>query len=249
MEKVSFWSRVGQWLRNMNGASSRPGGAEGVDGGRATSPIKGVGGDRGDTGRSGLDGPFGRGARAVETDRAEREVVRADQLLESIRDLLERQDRRAEQAAVELSTAGEHVAGLSSAVREQANMLGEISLKLEAEATGRQTLAQGLAQLPRLADAQRETMVSIARQLEAGREAADRQSAVLGELRQALEVLGEATRASAAIVERLRAEAVERDRRADERLDLLIRRVSMLGAAATVLAAVGLVLGVVAVVR
>jgi hypothetical protein len=105
--------------------------------------------------------------------------------------------------------------------------------RLASEAASLKKLEDDLCQLPGLADAQREAMVSIHRQLEASREGSQKLSATLGEFRDGLGRLTEATGETGRALERVSGEVVAREDRLSGLMEEQGKRFTIFAIAAT----------------
>ena len=112
-------------------------------------------------------------AQRTEKDRMEEAYTRIIDLVASIREHLELQDKRAERMAPTLERLAEGLADIPSASKAQVDLLSRVGDLLESEVERTKNLEASLSQLPHIADAQRETMVSMGRQLDVLRESGD----------------------------------------------------------------------------
>jgi hypothetical protein len=108
---------------------------------------------------------------------------------------------------------------------------------------------ENLSQFPRLADAQRETMVSIGRQLDLSRQTGDRVGTTLEGFQQAVTLLGEATGASAKALQEMRRNSLEREERVATILQEQTRRLTLFSVAALSASIVAAVIGIIALLR
>ena len=110
-------------------------------------------------------------------------------------------------------------------------------------------IEEGLSQLPSLADAQREAMVAVARQVETSRESTERVADALDVCQQSMAQLGDATMATERAATQLSRDTSARDERLASILQEQTRRLTLFAYVALTLAVVAVVVGVVALTR
>jgi hypothetical protein len=172
-----------------------------------------------------------------------------EKLMGSVRQFVDGQSERAEKLEELFATVADDLARLARSNAEQVELLKEMNRRWEVNTTARQSLDQKLAHLPNLADAQRETMVSISRHLEAGRESTDRETVALTELRTAVDAVGDATGASTRVVQQLLDQAEDRERGSVELLHTLVKRLTVLGVVLVSLVGVSVLLALLSLMR
>jgi hypothetical protein len=248
MEKATFWSRVGHWFRpsgrsvtvddiGQDGPMGDGGGAHLSD-----SPVSDVlppsGGSR-----------FRLARTSPAVERLEEEYSRIVRLVESVQTHLERQGERSEVMARSLSSVADSLTSLPEASRSNSEALSAINVRLETDGATLKRLDDNLSPLPRLADAQRETMVTIGRHLEVARESNEKLVTTLDGFQQAVTLVSEATSATARALQQIRVDAGAKEDRVAAALREQTRRMTMFAAAAVGLATVAAVLAVVALFR
>lgn len=242
MERSKFWSRVGHWLR----APDRTGG----DGMTGLSELETISKPRsqvlGDVEHAADGSSVSVAQREIEKERLEEAYSRIIDLIASIRQHLELQDQRAERMAPTVEKLAQGLANIPEAARMQAELLAGITRKLETGADQAKRIEGLLSQLPHIADAQRETMVSVARQLDTVVETGGKQSAALEECRSALSGLADLTSGSTAAITQMNAESTTRNEQLARLMITQTRRFTFFAIASMVLAAVAIVLGLLA---
>lgn len=238
MEKTGFWSRIGRWLKTVNGRASFLDSDVASETAHSTSagPV-----ERGDGNTaSSFAGNDASGNGRRRPDKASTVTVSPDveRLTLSVREFMDGQAERTAKLEELFATISDHLVRMARAGSEQVDVLKEMNRRWEVETTARQSLDQKLARLPVLADAQRETMVSISRHLEAGRASLDRETAVLAELLTAVTAVSDATGASTRVVQQLLDQAEERERGTVEVLHTLTKRLTVVGTVLVALVAV-----------
>ncbi|MEK7757025.1 MAG: hypothetical protein AAB385_07420, partial [Planctomycetota bacterium] len=172
MEKATLWARVGQWLR----PSPRPGDPDRfpqID--PPLGPIGGGGMAPTDTGIIASDTsspvPKFRLARTASAiDRLEEEYARVIKIVESVEKHLELQSERGESMAGSMNRLADSLEHLPETSKAQVELLSTMNHQMSVDGACVKRVEENLSQLPRLADAQRETMVSIGRQLDLSRQ-------------------------------------------------------------------------------
>jgi hypothetical protein len=238
MERIGFWSRMGQWFKSVSGTNH---GADAVaedahNGGVLQAP--------GIVPASPL--AKWRGHRGANLERLEQEYVRVVSLVESVQSHLEQHGLRAERMAAALDRVADSLSQFPESSRTQLELLTRIGERMSAEATAAKSLEQSLSQLPRLADAQRETMVAIGRQLDASRESSERVAAVLDGFRHGLTQVADVTGAAGRALDKARLDASARDERLAAALQEQAKRLTVFAIAAISLAAVAALASVIA---
>jgi hypothetical protein len=187
--------------------------------------------------------------REPKRDRSEENHAAVTELLESIRKQLEIQGQRMERMGHSLEQLGVILERLPEASQTQNEVLSAIKQLAESAVTGAARAEERLSQIPRIADAQRETMVSIGRQLDLLRESGDREMEALSGLEQAVSRLAETAGASTAALKELHDDSLARDRHLREGIEKQTKRLTLFSALAVSIAAIAIVLGLVALFR
>jgi len=249
MEKATFWSRVGTWLRPGGRAFSVD--EVGGDGLLGEGPGSGLASDPGRALPAAASGGsrfrLARNASAVE--RLEEEYTRIVRLVESVQSHLERQGERADVMARSLSSVADSLTSLPETSRSNTEALSQINERLETDGETLKRLDDNLSQLPRLADAQRETMVSIGRHLEFSKQSNDKLVTTLDGFQQAVTTVSEATATTARALQEIRSDASAKENRVAAALREQTKRMTMFAMAAVSLALVAAIVAVIALIR
>ena len=248
MGKTSLWSRVGDWLKT----SSRP--VEEHDVERTNEPVQAHSFPESNTPvvDDGRPPALRRGLIRREPssrERLEEGFAKVVDLVESIQEHFKVQDERGVRMVESLDRMAENLTHAPETSKRQAELLSEIRAQLEAEAAGAKRLEETLAELPHIADAQRESMVSIGRQLDMMRGVTERSATAFSELQGGVAQLGEATNASTTALKHMHVDSAAREDRMVELLEGQTKKLTLFAAAAIVLAALAAVVGVVALLR
>jgi len=251
VERATLWARVGHWLR----PSARPGDSDRfapVDPPMGPSGVGGIAAS--DTGIIPADasspGPKFRLARTASAiDRLEEEYARVIKIVESVQKHLELQGERGDSMAGSLNRLAASLEHMPEASKAQVELLSSMNHQMSVDGACVKRVEENLSQLPRLADAQRETMVSIGRQLDLSRQTGDRVGTTLEGFQQAVTLLGEATGASAKAMQEMRRNASEREERVATILQEQTRRLTFFAVAAVGMSIVAAVIGIIALLR
>lgn len=244
MEGVRFWSRVGHWFKRGDGN-----GSGGEPGEPRIIPSK-----RGATGEgegNGHDGSIRtRGFRSgARLDQVAADQERIVSLMESVRQHLDAQAHRTERMAVAVDRLGDALMRLPALSETQTSLLGSISESLIAEAAASKRIEEGLSQVPRIADAQRETMVAMGRQLDAARQTSDRVGGAVEDVRKAITDLGEVTGSTSKTMQEIWSQASVREKRLADLMAEQTRRLTLFAWSALGLAGIAAVAGVISLLR
>lgn len=251
VEKATLWARVGHWLR----PSVRPGEPDRFP--PTDPPLGPIGGGSmasTDTGIIPSDGssvgPKFRLARTGSAiDRLEEEYARVIKIVESVEKHLELQSERGESMTGAMNRLAENLEHMPETSKTQVELLSTMNHQMGVDGACIKRVDENLSQLPRLADAQRETMVSIGRQLDLSRQTGDRVGTALEGFQQAVTLLGEATGASAKALQELRWNASAREERVATLLQEQTRRLTFFAVAAVGASVVAAVIGIIALLR
>lgn len=147
------------------------------------------------------------------TDRSSEDHERMVTLMETVRGHLETQSKTSERMAAALERLADELTSLPDSTRKQTESLTIIAELLSADAAATKRIEESLSQVPRIADAQRETMVSMGHQLETARQTNEHIGGAVDEVRKAVVDLGEATGASTKTLQEIWSAAALRDER------------------------------------
>ena len=239
VQPARFWSRVGQWIRSPRRRAS--GGA--LVAGRPLDPRVDVS-PEGEQPCGESDGTLLRRLNPV--DRLEQAYGRVLDLVESIRTHSEFQQQQLRRVNSSLDRLAELMEKAPDALAAHGQSLAHIQQQLDAGIGSVKALQQGLSQLPSLADAQRETMVGVSRQLEVLRQLHDREDKTLASCQTVLQEVGQAFSSSTETIKRIHLDAVNREDEVARVLDRQSRRLMQMSIAVSVLAVLAVILGLVA---
>ncbi len=244
MERKKLWTKVGDWFKPASGSHGIS-----VDDSQITDSLDSDGkGNRTVSSPAGSS-LFRRSRRNPQLDRLEAEYARVVDLMGSVQTHLSDQGVRGERMAGSLDSLAESLSYVPDASRAQLDALGAIKDQLATDGAGLRRLEESIAQLPQIADAQRETMVAIARDLEESRETTAKVVGTLDGFRESMSQVGEASSATGRAIEKIRWDQAARDERLTAILQQQTKRLSAFTTAAFVLAAVATVASVVALFR
>lgn len=186
---------------------------------------------------------LGRSLSAAE--RIEQEYNRVVGLVESIQDHLGQNSERSELMVRSLDRLADSLENLPESSRKQIEILESLHQEVAADAQRAVNMEQAISQLPQLADAQRETMVTISRRLEDSRETDEKLTSTLDSVEQSVTQMGEATIASAKTITMMRMEEASRQDRIAKLLEQQTERITLMATVAIVLAVAAVILGLV----
>jgi len=246
MEKMRFWSRVGGWIRtatrhgnhgNGNGDSLAVLGGESSESvapdgeaGFATSKVR-------------------RMPKSGGLDRLDDAYARVLSLVQSIQTHCETQDERSQRITASLEKLVQAAERNTESSRCQVELLTGVYERLEGDSHRLRRIDEQLCQLPQLADAQREALTAISRQLDGTRQTGERVAVALNGFEQGLRSLAEATASSENAMRTLHAELAAREHRISEALQGQSRRLMLLTCVCVGAALVGATFGVAALLR
>ncbi len=212
-----------------------------------------------DDGAAGLALPTSRGGSLAPEDSgvptdgdSDRSVGRPSeivQLIDSIHLHLAEQGRSMEGLRTTVDRVAESLSALGSASERQVDLLAGMGPRIEAGATAAKKSEESLSELPRIADAQRETMVSVARQLDLLHGSAEQSVGALTEFRGSVAHLGEAGDASLAALRELHADLRDRETRFVEEYRRLAAKLVLIGWSFVGVAVVAMILALIGLFR
>lgn len=124
-------------------------------------------------------------------------------LVDSIHTHLEEQKDRTDDMRQSLQTLARYMAEQPAQGRAQIAALERIERQMESQSQRSRKLDENLSELPRLADAQRETLATVGRHLDRSGDQFDRITGALGEFKDTVKGVGEAASAASSREERL----------------------------------------------
>jgi len=215
VERTKFWSRVGHWFagadRATASASADP--ASPVPNPEGAPPTSSPP-DPALIATEGGSGPISklRASRSSPSvNRLEETYRELAQWMEKIERHLGAQTDHTERIAQLLDRLATGLANVPARTQQQAELLTAIREDASIQVGCAKRVEESVSQLPQIADAQRETMVSIGRQLDLAREASERVAATIAENHEVLGKLGEATNASVKALQEMRWDVSARD--------------------------------------
>lgn len=252
MESTKFWSRVGHWFRRPQHSPDRS---------RAARPRAAVHSSEEDAlTHDDAESPLARSpsSRAIRSrwsrpnphlERLESEYARVVNLIDAIQGHLASQVEQSRNIAGSLERLAQGVSILPEASRQELELLTAISESVSADLASAKRLEENLAQLPQLADAQRQTMVSIDRQLDAARQADERLNGTMNGVGDSISKLREVADTSGKALQAIRWDASARDERMATLVQEQTKRITIFAWSAIGLAAVAALIGVIALLR
>ncbi len=226
MEKTNLWTRVGGWF-HVGGRG------DGASGGEWRSPRPEVEdtlvpSSRKAVGRRELSG----------RERPEEGFAKVVELVESIQGHMKIQDDRTEKMVESLGHIAEKLAMAPEHSRAQVESLEQIREQMEGDAARARRLEESLAQLPALADAQRETMVGVGLQMDELRTSGEHNVAAVCSLGEAISGLDQSTAAASHVLREIQSESASREDRLTDLLRAQNRRLTIFAYSALGLAVV-----------
>lgn len=253
MEKVRFWSRVGGWLKR-SGRPIEDGGEGGIVEPFGFAPAT-TGNPPGSAQTQASDEPskplsrFRLPRPGSNLQRLEEEYGRMVNLVDAIETHLGAQAKQSEKMARSLDRLAENLSHVPDASRKELELLSTISESAGSSAASAKRTEDGLLQLPRIADAQRESMVSLRQQLDVSQQTDERVAGAMGEVQQAVTKMGEATNASAKGLQDMRWEASACAEHVVKLLEAQTKRLTIFACSAIALALVAAAVGTFALFR
>jgi len=240
MESQNFWRRMGEWFRSPGRSDST---LDSEEGGVAVA-------DPSVAPRALVASSSIAPTAADKTlQRLETEYHRVVGLIESISTHLEGQAQRAASMTEAIDALTETLSSLPAEARAESEALDGIREQLKEDAVRAKRFEDQFAQLPKLADMQRETMASIDRRLSDDVDRNERIHGSLGDVRQALVAVGESATASTDVLREVHAQTLEREERMGHLLETQSRRLTWIAAIAITVAAAAVVVSAIALFR
>jgi chromosome segregation ATPase len=226
MASEGFWSRIGHWFRSTNNeptAVSRERSASAVAVAEPNSPESSetaLGATLSETESTIV--PASSSSRPPRwnqmLERLEDGYTKVIDLVENIQTHMARQDQRTELMSHSLDKLAEHMSHLPAASESQAKALEALAVEIREDASRSRRVEDQLAQLPSLADAQRETMAAISRQMDAAAAGEAKMDETMTRVRHSLTELSDAAQASTATMHRIHEAQAAREDRTEELL-------------------------------
>ena len=251
MGRRGFWSRLGGWFRMQGHGATFENGTPGD----APAPVPPGGGAvpaTREVSRNDEPSPTPKHRlvrRDAALERLEEGYGKILGLIESIERHLEQQDDQAEAVTRSLERIADTLGNWHERARTQAELVAEINSRLEAESARTRKFQESLAQWPAIADAQRETMSAISRQIDLSRETGDRVATTMQGFGQSVVELTEAVSTSTSTMDVFRTEAAAGEARFMKLFEQQTRRLTFFACVAIGVAAVVAIMGLVALLR
>lgn len=252
VDEPRFWMRFGRWFRRPDRSLEHghdvsvldaPGLPPAADPGRTSAESPVVGAVTGNLSKL-------RASRSgSQLERLEREYARVVNLIEAVQKHMASQGERSDAMVCSLEKLVEGLAHVPAASQDQLKLLTSISEAVTADAACSARLEEGLSQLPQIADAQREAIVSIDRHLGESRESNEHLVSILDGHRETISELSDATGASAKALQDLRWDTASRDERVAKLLSEQTRRLTIFAVSAITLAAVAAIVALIGLLR
>ncbi len=253
LAKTKFWSRVGHWISGSGRSEER----EAMD--QQAGPLAPRSSGHVEV-ESGSAAPLAEQASAAVSrlkftrsspnpDRLEEEHARVATLIDAMQRHLSSQAESSEALARWQDELVQSLSQVPETSRKHLELLTAISDAVSLNAAGAKRVEESLVQLPQLADAQRETMVSIAGQLDLSRQTTERVAGAIEGFQQVLIKLGETSEMSTRTLQHMRLDAAAGEERVAELLEQQSKRLVVFAWSALGLCVVAAVLGLVALFR
>lgn len=182
-------------------------------------------------------------------ERLEEDYERIVGLVDNIQAHLSAQEQRGESMVQSLERMAICLSDLPGLTRQQLDILTQLQEIAVTQSGSMKRLEGELMQLPRIADAQRETLVSIDHRLEESRKTDERVAASMEAFHGSVSLLSETSRATAHKMEQMREDATSREERLAKLLEEQTDRLTQFAFCAIALALIAIVVGLIAVFR
>jgi len=166
-------------------------------------------------------------------------------LIDAIKRHQQGQQERATEVTTSLETLAATLERMDASGRRQAEHVSAIAEEVRTAGQRSARWEEALCEFPKMAEAQRTALAAVARQLEEVGRRDGELSGSLASFRTAVQTLGDATLASSVALKDLQRTALEQQERTAELMREQNKRFTMLFAVTLVLAAVGIVAGIV----
>lgn len=255
MEKVTIWSRMGHWIKRAPRPAQFDSGeaaflSPGPDPAVVRSELSPRVSSSDEAAPPSNEESSGlsrfRLSRGPNLERLEEEYKRIVKVMDNIQAHLAHQDDRSEAMVAALDKIVLGVADLPGLARQQLDVLTQLQELANSHQRSMKRLEGELMQLPRLADAQREALVSLDRRLADSRQTGERMVTTMDFFRGSVDRLSDSSELAAKRMEDFRWDASAREERVAKLLETQTRRLTMFAAAASVLALIGMVIGTIA---
>lgn len=242
MDNSTFWSRVARWFKQEIGPARGGIEEEGQEEYAIGSVIGSGSVHRRDAGAGNATVNKRPSALSVDAPRSKEEHDRIATLVSVIEKHLITQSERLESVNRALDRLVEAADRAPRAVEAYNARLSTISESVSALTAGIRRMEEGLMPLPQLADAQRETMVAIGRQLDESRQVGERASKNMEAFGQSLAELAEVTKASINESREARRDGATRGQQLAALLEDQTRHLKVFGSVLVAIAAVATII-------
>lgn len=253
VDNSTFWSRVARWFKQEVGPTRGGIEEEGTEEFAIGAVVGGGAHHRKDAVADAGAGNATLNQRSsvssLDAPRSKEEHDRIAPLVSVMEKYLITQGERLEAANRALDRLVEAADSAPRAVEAYTARLSTISESVSALTAGIRRMEEGLMPLPQLADAQRETMVAIGRQLDESRQVGEKTSQTMETVGQGLAELAEATNASINESREARRENASREQQLATLLEEQTRRLTVFGSVLIALAAVATVIALIGLFR
>ena len=249
VEKITLWSRVGDWVRQSRrslGWHGEP--VSGDDHLTGTNDPSSGNGRR--NGGHDADSPpwYRRGLRSRVTEVGQ-ETRRIAELLESFSVQIGRQHENAQATHRAVDRLATVLTAVHDVMRVHTDLLAAIQHRLDADAPALKQVQDTLAKFAGLRDALVETTGSMTRWADASQKSGEALGAGLERIRQSIGQLGDASSAGLRSLDAVRSDLHDRFHDLDASMGTLNKRLTWLASSAAALALLAMVVGVIALLR
>ena len=241
---TNIWPRMKAWFRN----GSRKRGSDGSLQGTGSDPIMDFADDTVDPAANrhvAGAGLLKRRRNDAVLEKMQEGYGRVIELVDSIQKHQQQQDARAVEISSSLSTMAATLNAIDTTGKDQAEKLASIATELHVGNERSARWENALSEFPRVADAQREALSAVARQMEAVGQRDDQMSQSLESFQEAVTSLGDATTASGVAFSNLQMSTLENQERTTTLMKEQNKRFMMLFVVTLVLAGVAIAAGLI----
>ena len=249
MSQPTLWSKMRGWVK--------PGGRSSLSGSHALPPTEtnrtasaqgsGVGETSPSSSESAPAGPLSLWRRNHSTfEKLQEGQSKVIELIDSLQVHQHQQDARAREISSSLSQVSSTLISIEGADRQQAEKLAEIADVLRQGQDRAARWEEKVAELPQLAQAQRDALSTVATQMEAAGAREGHMASSLDSFREAVTALGDATTSSSVAVKSLQMSELESHERMVALLKEQNKRFTMLFSVTLVLVVIAIVAGLAA---
>ncbi len=249
MEKITLWSRLGDWVRQSRRSLGWPGesNSENDSLGDADGHLPGNGRQNG---RNGNDArPWYRRGLRSRVAEVSLETQRIAELLEAIGARIDQQQENAQSTHRAVDRLATVLSTVHDAMRSQTDLLMTVQRRLDGDAPILKQIQDGLFKLATIRETLLETMNSTARWADASQKSDEVLGAGIERMRQSIGQLSDASSSGLRSLDAVRSDLRDRFDELTATVSALNRRVSLFASSAAVLALLALIVGVIALLR